>query len=192
MRNEHPHGVRMIWIDVEDVRLTEKIGQQQIVLTAVPLATDPADAVHQPQGRKLRNEQVLGPLAIELDQVDLVDPEVRYLRPELLDGQRGNLDAKLAESRLKRFPDVRNIIGDPTVRYGERKQALAWLGRNRCVDPEQLRLGNMTGVLGHQLKALRMWLDSHHLGVGPIVVGHHGKTTNVRPNINDRADIVGT
>ena len=84
MRHKHPHRMRIILIDVEDVRLAQEIGQQQIVLAAVPLSTDPADAVHQPQGRKLRNDQVLGSFSIELDQVDLVDSEVRYLRPELL------------------------------------------------------------------------------------------------------------
>ena len=50
MRHKHPHRVRIVRIDVEDVRLPKEIGQQQIVLAAVPLATDPADAVHQPQG----------------------------------------------------------------------------------------------------------------------------------------------
>jgi len=87
MRHKHPHRVRVIRIDVEDVRLAQEIGKQQIVLAAVPFAADPADAIHQTQGRELRDDQVLGPFAIELDQVDLVDPEVRYLRPELLDGK---------------------------------------------------------------------------------------------------------
>ncbi len=50
MRHKHPHRVRIIRIDVEDVRLAKEIGQQQIVFAAVPLATDPANAVHQPQG----------------------------------------------------------------------------------------------------------------------------------------------
>ena len=85
MRHKHPHRVRVIRIDVEDVRLAQEIGQQQIVLAAVPLATDPADAVHQTQGGQLSDDQVLGPFAIKLDQVNLFDPEVCYLRPELLD-----------------------------------------------------------------------------------------------------------
>lgn len=113
MRYKHPHRVRVIRIDVENVRLAQEVGQQQIVLAAVPLATDPADAVHQPQGRQLRDDQVLSPFAIELDQVDLVDTEVRYLRPELLDGQRWNFDAEISVPRLERFPNVRNIVGDP-------------------------------------------------------------------------------
>ena len=47
MRHKHPHRVRIIWIDVEDMRLAKEVGQQQIVFATVPLATDPADAVHQ-------------------------------------------------------------------------------------------------------------------------------------------------
>lgn len=50
----------------------------------------------------------------------------------------------------------------------------------------------MAGVLGHQLKALLMGFDRHNLGIGPVMVGHHGKTTHVRPNIDDRADVVRT
>ena len=50
MRHKHPYRMRIVRIDVEDVRLAQEIGQQQIVLAAVPLASDPADAVHQPQG----------------------------------------------------------------------------------------------------------------------------------------------
>ena len=51
MRPEHPDRVRIIWIDVEDVRLAKKVVEQQIVLSAVLLATDPADAVHQTKCR---------------------------------------------------------------------------------------------------------------------------------------------
>ena len=47
MRDKHPHRVRIVRIDVENVRLAQEISQQQIVLAAVPLATYPADAVHQ-------------------------------------------------------------------------------------------------------------------------------------------------
>ena len=47
MRHKHPYRMRIVRIDVEDVRLAKEIGQQQIVLAAMPLATDPADAVHQ-------------------------------------------------------------------------------------------------------------------------------------------------
>ena len=42
----------------------------------MPFATDPTDAIHQPQGRKSGDDQVLGSLAIELEQVDFVDPNV--------------------------------------------------------------------------------------------------------------------
>ena len=77
--------MRVVRIDVEDVCLAQEIGQQQIVFAAVPLASDPADAFHQPQGREFGDDQVLGPFAIKLDQVNLFDPEVCYLRPELLD-----------------------------------------------------------------------------------------------------------
>ena len=115
MRHKHPYRMRIVRIDVEDVRLAQEIGQQQIVLPAVPLASDPANAVHQPQGRKLGNDQVLCPFAVELDQVDLVDSEVRYLRPELLDGQRWNFDAEISVPRLERFPHVRDIVGDARV-----------------------------------------------------------------------------
>jgi len=48
------------------------------------------------------------------------------------------------------------------------------------------------GVLGHQLKALRMRLDRDDLGVGPVVMGHHGKTPHVRADIDNRAHVVGT
>ena len=114
------------------------------------------------------------------------------MRPELLDGQRWDLNAELAESRLKRFTDVRNIIGDPTVRYWERQQALSWFWRDRCVDPQQLRIGNVTGVLCQQLKALRMWLDGHDLGFGPLVAGHHRKAPHVRADVKNSADVMGT
>lgn len=46
MRHKHPHRVRIIRIDVEDVRLTKEVGLQQIVFAAVPFTSDPADAVH--------------------------------------------------------------------------------------------------------------------------------------------------
>ena len=51
MRHKHPHRVRVIRIDVEDVRLAKEIGQQQIVFTAVPFASDPSDAVHEAKCR---------------------------------------------------------------------------------------------------------------------------------------------
>ena len=51
MRHKHPDRVRIIWIDVEDIRLAKKVGEQQIVLSAVLLATDPADAVQQTECR---------------------------------------------------------------------------------------------------------------------------------------------
>jgi len=192
MRHKHSHRVRIVWVNMEDVRLAQKVSQHEIVLSAVPLASDPADVVHQTQSREFRNDQILGPFAIEFHQVDIVDPKVRYLRPELLNGKRWNFYAELSESRLKRFPDVWNIIGDPTVRYGERQQALSSLGRDRCVDPQQLRIGNVTGVLGHQLKALRMWLDGHDLGLGPVVVGHNSKAPHVRTDVKNRANVMGT
>jgi len=88
MGNKHPHRVRIVRIDVEDVRLAQGVGQQQIVLAAVPFASDPADAIHQAQCRELRNDEVLGTLAVEFHEVDLVDSKVDYLRPELFDGQR--------------------------------------------------------------------------------------------------------
>ena len=47
MRHKQPHRVRIVRIDVENVRLAHEIGQQQIVFATVPLATDPADPVHQ-------------------------------------------------------------------------------------------------------------------------------------------------
>ena len=47
MRHKHPDRVRVIRIDVEDVCLAEEVGQQNVILAAVPFATDPADAVHQ-------------------------------------------------------------------------------------------------------------------------------------------------
>ena len=50
----------------------------------------------------------------------------------------------------------------------------------------------MTGVLGHQLEALRIGFDRDDLGVGPIVVGHHGKTPYVQADIYNRAHVVGT
>jgi len=55
---------------------TKASGKDQIILAAVQLSTHPAGAVHDPSRREFRNEQVLGPLAIELQQVDLVDPDV--------------------------------------------------------------------------------------------------------------------
>lgn len=38
----------VIRIEVEDVRLAKKAGKKEIVFTAVPLATDPADAFPEP------------------------------------------------------------------------------------------------------------------------------------------------
>ena len=118
MRHKHPYRVRVVGIDAENVRLAKEIGEQQIVLAAVPLATDPADAVHEAKSRSLGDDQVLGPFTIELDQVDLVDAEVRYLRQKLLDGN---------DSRA-----------------------------------------------------------------GPIVMGHHSKSTHVRVDIANRSDVVGS
>ena len=75
-------------------------------------ASDTADPVHQTRSRKLGDDQVVSPLAIELDQVELVDAEIAVTRP-------------------KRVPHVRNLIGVETIRYGERQQEFSWLGRNR-------------------------------------------------------------
>ena len=75
-------------------------------------ASDTADPVHQTRSRKLGDDYAFGTLAIELDQVDLVDAEIAITRP-------------------KRVPHVRNLIGDQTIRYGERQQEFSWLGRNR-------------------------------------------------------------
>jgi hypothetical protein len=125
MSHKHSYRVRVVRIYIDDVRLGQTIRQYQIVFATGPRATDPADAIHQAQCRELRNDEVLGPLAIELEQVDLVDAEVRYLRSEMLDGQRWNLSAEISIPWLERFPNVRNIIGDPTVRYGERQQAFS-------------------------------------------------------------------
>ena len=47
MRHKHPYRVRVVGIGVENVRLAKEIGEPQIALAAVPLAADPADAVHQ-------------------------------------------------------------------------------------------------------------------------------------------------
>jgi hypothetical protein len=67
------------------MRLAKEVGKQQIVLAAVPLAPDPSDAVHEAKRRSLGDDQVLGPFAIELDQVDLVDTNavtsLHYPRP---------------------------------------------------------------------------------------------------------------
>ena len=71
------------------------------------------------------------PFAIELDQFDLVDPEARYLRPKMFDGKRGNLVVEISVTGLERFPHVRNLIGDRTIRYWEQQQAFSWLERNR-------------------------------------------------------------
>jgi len=120
MPHKHPYRVRVVRIDIEDVRLAKEIGEQQIVLAAVPFATDPADAIHQPQGREFGDDKILGSFTVELEQVALVDPEIRYLRPELFDGQRWNLDAEISVPWLERVPNVRNLIGDQTVRDRER------------------------------------------------------------------------
>ena len=37
-----------------------------------------------------------------------------------------------------------------------------------------------------------MGFDRDDLGIGPIVVGHHGKAPHVRADINNRSDVVGT
>ena len=92
--------------------------KQQIALAAVPLASDPSNAVQQTECRSLGDDQVLGPFAIELDQVAPVDAEVRYLRQKRLDGN---------DSRA-----------------------------------------------------------------GPIVMGHHSKTTHVRADFEDGSDVVGS
>ena len=53
MPHKHPHLVRQIRVDVVSMGLAQAVPQQHIILAAMPLSTDPADAVHDPQG--LRN-----------------------------------------------------------------------------------------------------------------------------------------
>jgi hypothetical protein len=73
MRHKHPDRVRIIWINVEDMRLADEVGERQFILAAVPFAPDPSDAVHEAKSRSLGDDQVLGSFPRELDQVDLVD-----------------------------------------------------------------------------------------------------------------------
>ena len=116
------------------MRLAKEVGKQQIVLAAVPLATDPADAVHEAKSRSLGDDQILGPFAIGLDQVDFVDADVRYPRPKRLEGQRWNLNAEISVPWLKQFPHIRNLVGDATIGNRDRQHTFSWLRRDRCVD----------------------------------------------------------
>ena len=65
MRHKHPHRVRIVGIDVEDVSLAQEVSEHQVVFPDVPFAANPADAIHQAQGRQLRDDQVLVPFSIE-------------------------------------------------------------------------------------------------------------------------------
>jgi hypothetical protein len=72
MRHKHPHRVRIIRIDVEDVCLAQEIGQQQIVFAAVPLDSDPADIpepkVEHHEGRGIRSCPIFSELRPILDE----------------------------------------------------------------------------------------------------------------------------
>lgn len=76
----------MIRIDVEHVSLTEKACKKEIVFAAVPLAANPADAFHEPQGCELGDDQILGALAVQFEQIDLVDPYITKLLPKIFRG----------------------------------------------------------------------------------------------------------
>ncbi len=56
MRHNHPHRMRMVGLDVEDVGLAKKAGKLEVVFAAVPLATNPADAVHVPHCRQFGDD----------------------------------------------------------------------------------------------------------------------------------------
>jgi hypothetical protein len=46
MCHKHRYRVRIVWIDIEDVRLAKEVSKQQVILAAVPFATDLAEAIH--------------------------------------------------------------------------------------------------------------------------------------------------
>jgi hypothetical protein len=47
------------------VSLAQEVSEHQVVFPDVPFAANPADAIHQAQGRQLRDDQVLVPFSIE-------------------------------------------------------------------------------------------------------------------------------
>lgn len=55
MPHKYPHLVGQIRVDVLSMGLAQAVGEEQIILAAVPLATDPADAVHDPKRREFRD-----------------------------------------------------------------------------------------------------------------------------------------
>ncbi len=81
MGDEKSDFVRLIRINMEGVGLAKEVGQEQIVLAAVPFATDPADAIHQPQRGQFGDDEVLCSLTVELKQVNLVDAYIAKNTP---------------------------------------------------------------------------------------------------------------
>ena len=66
MGDEHAYRMRIVRINVVRVGLAQEVRQEQIVLAAMPFATDPVDAVHQPQGGQLGDDEVFRSLTVEL------------------------------------------------------------------------------------------------------------------------------
>jgi hypothetical protein len=99
MPHKHPHLVGRIRVDVVSMGLAQAVGEEQIILAAVSLATDPADAVHDPWRREFRDGQVLGPFAIEFEQVDFVDPDVGQDLPEVFGGESVDLQPEIEITR---------------------------------------------------------------------------------------------
>ncbi len=48
MPHKHPQLLGQIRVDVVRMGLAQAVGKEQIILAAVPLATEQADAVHDP------------------------------------------------------------------------------------------------------------------------------------------------
>jgi len=190
MPHKHPHLVRKIRVDVVGMGLAQAVPQQHIILAAMPFATDPANAVHQSQGREFGDDQILGSFAIELEQVDLVDPYVGKHLPKIRWCDGIDLEPKITVARLERLPDARDVFAHTAVRDRRRKDTPAAFSCNCRVDEREFVFRNVCGVAHQKLKAFWMGLDGHDLCPGLVVMVHHGETTYMGTDVQDGSDLV--
>jgi len=190
MPHKYPDLVWQIRIDVIGMRLAQAVGKEQVILAAMPLSTDPADAVHDPQGLEFRDDQVLGSLAVKFEQVDLVDPHVGEYLPKIRWVDGIDLEPEVAVSRLERFPDAWHVFAHTAVRNRRRKDTPATFSGNCRVDEREFVFGNMGGVSHQKLEALRMGFDGHNPSIRPVVMAHHGETTHMGTDVQDGSDLV--
>lgn len=164
------------------------VGEDVVVLAAVPFASDPADAGKVAEAGQFGQEGVLGALAVEFEQVDFFDPVGDERFPQSLGVDRGDLNAEIAVTRREFVPNVGDEFSDPAVRNGRCQRSRGGMLGHGGLNQHQLARWDVRRVASQQFKTLGMRLDGHNLGVWQELVAEHAEAADVGADVNDRLE----